>query len=45
MEKVSQHIYDDNELKEVRVKALDMKESFECGWEDYDIMPNIFSIT
>ena len=42
MEKVSQHIYDDNELKEVRAKAPDMKESFECGWEDYDIMPNIW---
>ena len=42
MEKVSQHIFDDNELKKVRAKAPDMKESFECGWEDYDMMPNIW---
>ena len=42
MEKVSQHIYDDNDLKDNRAKMPDVKESFECGWEGYDLMPNIW---
>ncbi|TFK84103.1 thymine dioxygenase [Polyporus arcularius HHB13444] len=41
-EKVVQHVYDDNELKDVRAKAPDVKESFECGWEDNAGMPNIW---
>ncbi len=35
-------MYDDNELKDVRAKAPDVKESFECGWEENAGMPNIW---
>ncbi|KAI0770294.1 thymine dioxygenase [Fomes fomentarius] len=43
MEKVVQHVYDDKELKDIRAKAPDVKESFECGWHDARAtMPNIW---
>ncbi|OJT13986.1 UPF0676 protein [Trametes pubescens] len=42
VEKVVQHIYDKDALQEVRAKALDVKESFECGWEESKSMPNIW---
>ncbi len=41
-EKIVQHVYDDNELKDVRAKAPDVKESFECGCEENAGMPNIW---
>ncbi|KAI0720497.1 thymine dioxygenase [Cerioporus squamosus] len=41
-EKAVQHVYDDNELKDIRTKAPDVKESFECGWEENVGMPNIW---
>ncbi|KAH9922796.1 thymine dioxygenase [Epithele typhae] len=41
-EKVSQHVYDDQELKGIRENAPDVKESFECGWEENAGMPNIW---
>lgn len=37
-----QHIYDKDALQDVRVKAPDVKESFECGWEESQSMPNIW---
>ncbi|KAI0754975.1 thymine dioxygenase [Daedaleopsis nitida] len=42
VEKVVQHVYDDKELKNLRTKAPDVKESFECGWEENAGMPNIW---
>lgn len=42
VEKVVQHIYDKDALQEVRAKAPDVKESFECGWEESLSMPNIW---
>ncbi|KAH9854674.1 thymine dioxygenase [Lenzites betulinus] len=42
VEKVVQHVYDEASLKDIRAKAPDMKESFECGWEDSVSMPNIW---
>ncbi|EIW59524.1 thymine dioxygenase [Trametes versicolor FP-101664 SS1] len=42
VEKVVQHIYDKDALQEVRAKAPDVKESFECGWEESESMPNIW---
>ena len=41
-EKVSQHVYDDKELQNMRTKTPDVKESFECGWEENVGMPNIW---
>ncbi len=37
-----QHVYDKDALQEVRAKAPDVKESFECGWEESKSMPNIW---
>ncbi|KAJ7597562.1 Clavaminate synthase-like protein [Mycena floridula] len=42
LEKVSQHVYLESELKEHRAKAPDAKESFESGREDDSGMPNIW---
>jgi len=42
LEKVSQHVYDTEELARNRAKAPDVKESFECGREDSLEMPNIW---
>ncbi|KIJ31282.1 hypothetical protein M422DRAFT_36291 [Sphaerobolus stellatus SS14] len=42
VEKVSQHIYDVDELAKNRTKAPDVKESFECGREEDENMPNIW---
>lgn len=42
LEKISQHIYDPSELAEHRAKAPDMKESFECGREEAENLPNIW---
>ena len=42
VEKVVQHVYDDKELRDLRAKAPDVKESFECGWEENAGMPNIW---
>ncbi|VDC04330.1 unnamed protein product [Peniophora sp. CBMAI 1063] len=41
-EKVVQHIYDRNELDELRNRTPDVKESFEVGREDDPVMPNIW---
>lgn len=38
-----QHVYDDKELEDIRARAPDVKESFECGWDDARAtMPNIW---
>ncbi|KIJ29085.1 hypothetical protein M422DRAFT_269608 [Sphaerobolus stellatus SS14] len=42
VEKISQHIYDMDELAKNRIKAPDVKESFECGREEDENMPNIW---
>ena len=42
MEKISQHIYDETALEAHRAKAPDVKESFECGRENDEVMPNIW---
>jgi len=42
LEKVSQHVYDTEELEQARSKAPDVKESFECGREEAEDMPNIW---
>jgi len=42
MEKVSQHVYDKTELEAHRAKAPDVKESFESGRENDEVMPNIW---
>ena len=42
VEKVSQHIYDEEEVAQNRAKAPDIKESFECGDESSNTMPNIW---
>lgn len=42
VEKVVQHIYDENELAANRAKAPDVKESFEVGREGDEHMPNIW---
>jgi len=42
LEKVSQHVYDPSELSKHRAKAPDVKESFECGREEAEDMPNIW---
>jgi len=42
VEKVVQHLYDTDEIASSRAKALDCKESFECGREDDPNMPNIW---
>ncbi|KAI0632130.1 thymine dioxygenase [Trametes polyzona] len=42
IEKVVQHVYDEASLKTIREKAPDVKESFECGWEESESMPNIW---
>ncbi|KAH9936297.1 thymine dioxygenase [Fomitopsis serialis] len=41
LEKVSQHVYDENELDKIRTRAPDVKESYEVGRED-DPMANIW---
>lgn len=41
-EKVSQHLYDENEIAANRAKAPDVKESFEVGREQDELMPNIW---
>ncbi|KAJ7443620.1 thymine dioxygenase [Mycena galericulata] len=41
-EKVIQHVYDPDAIAEQRVQAPDVKESFECGREDDEVMPNIW---
>ncbi|CCM03542.1 uncharacterized protein FIBRA_05676 [Fibroporia radiculosa] len=41
IEKVSQHVYDSDEITKIR-NAPDVKESFECGREDSEHMPNIW---
>ena len=42
VEKVTQ-VYDDKEaITNARAKAPDVKESFECGWEENPGMPNIW---
>ncbi|KAJ3552709.1 hypothetical protein NM688_g4012 [Phlebia brevispora] len=42
VEKVTQHVYDADELAKHRAKAPDVKESFESGREDDPHMPNIW---
>ncbi|KAI0335895.1 thymine dioxygenase [Cubamyces sp. BRFM 1775] len=42
VEKVSQHVYDEEGIKDLRNKAPDVKESSECGWEESVSMPNIW---
>lgn len=42
LEKVTQHIYDPTDLIENRSNAPDVKESFECGREEDELMPNIW---
>jgi hypothetical protein len=42
VEKVTQHIYDASELTKRRKKAADAKESFDCGSEEDEVMPNIW---
>lgn len=42
VEKVSQHVYDADDLAKQRVQAPDVKESFEVGREESDSMPNIW---
>ncbi|CDO71471.1 hypothetical protein BN946_scf184909.g65 [Trametes cinnabarina] len=42
VEKVVQHVYDPESLRDIRVKAPDVKESFESGWEESKSMPNIW---
>ena len=42
VEKVTQHIYEENEIAKQRAKAPDVKESFESGREDDAGMPNIW---
>jgi hypothetical protein len=42
VEKVVQHVYDAEELAQSRGKAPDVKESFECGREECEEMPNIW---
>ncbi|KAI0761932.1 thymine dioxygenase [Trametes elegans] len=42
VEKVVQHVYDERSLQGLRAKAPDVKESFECGWEQSATMPNIW---
>ena len=41
-EKVTQHVYDAEEIAHHRAKAPDVKESFESGREDDSVMPNIW---
>ncbi|KAJ6528717.1 Clavaminate synthase-like protein [Mycena vulgaris] len=41
-EKVSQHVYDADAIAEHRAHAPDAKESFECGREGDEVMPNIW---
>ncbi|KAK7045139.1 thymine dioxygenase [Favolaschia claudopus] len=41
-EKVTQHVYDSDSLAEQRAQAPDAKESFECGREEDELMPNIW---
>ncbi|KAK7045137.1 hypothetical protein R3P38DRAFT_3177364 [Favolaschia claudopus] len=41
-EKVTQHVYDCDSLAEQRAQAPDAKESFECGREEDELMPNIW---
>jgi hypothetical protein len=41
-EKVVQHLYEADELKANRLRAPDVKESFESGNEDDPDMPNIW---
>ncbi|KAF7791654.1 hypothetical protein EIP86_002676 [Pleurotus ostreatoroseus] len=42
VEKVTQHVYEENEIAKQRAKAPDVKESFESGREDDAGMPNIW---
>lgn len=42
VEKVVKDVFDADELKKRRAQAQDVKESFECGREDDDMMPNIW---
>ncbi|KAF8531526.1 thymine dioxygenase [Gautieria morchelliformis] len=42
VEKISQHRYDAEELAEHRTEAPDAKESFDCGDEESNDMPNIW---
>lgn len=42
MEKVAHHLYEASEIAENRAKAQDVKENFECGREDDEMMPNIW---
>ncbi|KAI9058367.1 thymine dioxygenase [Trametes sanguinea] len=37
VEKVVQHVYDEENLKNIRAKAPDVKESFESGWEESNV--------
>ncbi|KAJ7676988.1 thymine dioxygenase [Mycena polygramma] len=41
-EKVTQHVYDPDEIAAHRAQAPDVKESFECGREGDEVMPNIW---
>ncbi|KAJ7657045.1 thymine dioxygenase [Mycena rosella] len=41
-EKVVQHLYNPDTIAEQRVQAPDVKESFECGREGDEVMPNIW---
>ncbi|KAJ7731565.1 Clavaminate synthase-like protein [Mycena maculata] len=41
-EKVVQHLYDPDAIAEQRAQAPDVKESFECGRENDQVMPNIW---
>ncbi|KAJ7930948.1 thymine dioxygenase [Mycena leptocephala] len=41
-EKVIQHVYQPDAIAEQRARAADAKESFECGREGDEVMPNIW---
>ncbi|KAH6909357.1 thymine dioxygenase [Coprinopsis sp. MPI-PUGE-AT-0042] len=42
LERVSQHVYDEQALKDLRAKGQDLKESFESGREDDPVNPNVW---
>lgn len=42
LEKVAQHLYETSDLTKNRAKAQDVKESFESGREEDEVMPNIW---
>lgn len=41
-EKITQHVYDAEELAKRRAQAPDAKENFECGRDDHPVLTNIW---